>query len=105
MSLDWNIEKVANWELKKKKYRNHLETLIWMTMSLGIRKITEDNYRLFHKRYKQYREATYSEFEKEIYKELKLTDIKRWIGLYTNADTLSDKQFQKKLERMKLKRA
>ncbi len=100
MSLDWYIGNVKNWKQKAKKYPGDLGTLIWKCLSLGIPKITEKNYKLFYQRYCQYREVSLNEVEKQYCKKLKLIDIKRWIGLFTNADTLSDKQFQKKIERM-----
>jgi hypothetical protein len=91
MPLNWNIEKVADWQQlsQNPEQLQITDTLVWATMAIGMNKITADNY---------------NEFYARLYLSQKLdgdvtvtkADVKRRIGLTTNASTLTRKQFTDK---------
>ena len=93
MSLNWNISEVEDWEAKKKANPDLLEKLIFSTMLVGIPKITKKNYMIFYARHIAHDML----FKTSAKYQIKLEDIKKWIGLSTNADKLSGSQWEKKL--------
>lgn len=113
MSLNWDISKVKDFnELyikgtwknddefvvdekgsdKKLNYRT--ETLIWLTMTIGIGQITEKNYKEFLKRIALYEKLNGNFFRNRPYS---LEDIERNIGLRTN---VSNEPFGKWIKRI-----
>ena len=101
MSLKWNIENVENWKQKKKIKRNRdvLESLIWATLCIGIRKITRKNVKQFYVRLSAYEHLRDSFLHTKSYKPSYITfeEVENWIGLSTNADEFSAAQFEKRL--------
>ena len=97
MALNWNIEQCADWkQLTEDNEWAVTNTLIWATMIIGIRKITTENYREFYLRL----------HASEIYDGQFLTnrgfitldEVKRRIGLATNASTLTSKDWNARLK-------
>ena len=45
MSLNWTIEQVRNWQEVRKNVvlNNAVDSMIWMTMAIGINEITDEN--------------------------------------------------------------
>lgn len=101
MALTWNIEKVKDWKQKKKKQRNRvlLDALIYLTMTIGINKITEKNFIQFFMRVSTYEQLRGACILKKNGKPLYITldDVRTWIGLTTNADNFSVTQYEKRL--------
>ena len=75
------------------------QTCIWMTMHLGINPITEENYQKFYDRYVEYMSA-YGENEK-FWSLKSADDVKKRIGLSTNASKISDTKFKSIIKKMK----
>lgn len=115
MALHWNIGDIENWEevcqyvdnpeapedeqvTKLKPFTN---ALIWATMGIGMREITEKNYKEFYSRLR-YSDALDGnktlawDFEKREQRDYTLEDVKRHIGLSTNASNLTRNQFIKR---------
>lgn len=108
MALNWDIGNVKDYEEKREKDKgNVLDTLIWLTMAVGMNQITEKNYVKFFLR-TQTSEIACGAMRSKIVDDkmepvyVTLEDVKCWIGLHTNAGSLSPKQFEDKLvERLK----
>lgn len=101
MALNWNITEVKDWDKTTEEENVVLNTLIWMTMAVGMREITEKNHIEFHARV-QLIEKLHGSLLHEEGKDrlIKLEEVKRFIGLSTNASTLTRNQFNKnQLER------
>jgi len=98
MALNYNFSKVADHE-KLHEDNNEwqaTDVLIWMTMAVGIHTITEDNHKEFYARLhllEKLNGAMRTEGGKE--KLFTLEEVKRRIGLSTNASTLTRNQFIK----------
>ncbi len=93
MSLNWDITKCTG--LKELHAESEAEwylteVMIWRTMSVGINAITEKNAEEFTERSNMYRTVFGG-------KPLTLEDVKRRIGLMTNASSLSRTGFEKAL--------
>ncbi|RDJ35734.1 MAG: hypothetical protein DWQ19_13025 [Crenarchaeota archaeon] len=104
MSLDWSLEKVHNWEelANNRTHRNITDAIVFKTMAIGISEITEKNYVEFYQRIRVWEQAFgasmyYSEQGKRHEWPITLFDVKRRIGLFTNASRLTEKQFLKLL--------
>ena len=99
MALTWNIEQCENWnELVKPSEWAITESLIFATIFVGIRKITSENYREFYLRLHAC--EVYDGnliFERGF---ITLDEVKRRIGLSTNASTLLRAEWNKKLNKM-----
>ena len=102
MSLDYDFTSIKDWE---ELHNNDWEltvskAIVWTTMNVGFSGITEKNYHQFFTRsqffYGLYGAPLFKGDEPYNYK---LTDIKRRIGLRTNASTLTDPAFFKDLRR------
>jgi hypothetical protein len=97
MSLNWNLTKMANWEaLTEGDEWRITDSLIWATMAVGIHTITLANYEEFHARVSLWERLVgpymvNTEDKKPMY--ITLNDVKRRIGLSTNAGTKTRKQF------------
>lgn len=95
MALNWNIEKCKNYkELSTKKNWASTDILIWATMFVGFRGITEENYKEFYKRL-HFVELLSGTFLSKNGKPHFTTeeDVKRRIGLETNASSFSRTEF------------
>lgn len=92
MSLDFSYGDVADqsvmWD-ENNRMKPEVESLIFNTMTIGINKITADNYQTFYVRYCMY----YASKGYETFYDLAF--VKSMIGLHTNASPISDAQFKK----------
>ena len=107
MSLDWDVEDVKDykdlWIADPQKGRpdnktlNTLtQTLIWATIPLGMGNITEENWKDFYASCKLTGVGSYvynEEKDRHIFTVVSPENIKRHIGLFTNATRMTDKQF------------
>ncbi|CAB5220456.1 hypothetical protein UFOVP236_62 [uncultured Caudovirales phage] len=108
MSLDYNLTTIRSFEnvcyTKNEAMNPITECLIFTTMSIGMSRITKENYRQFYARMAAYHGVIgkplvrYNEdtnvrekFAPTIY------DVRDHIGLSTNASRKSDSQFMKQL--------
>ena len=118
MSLDYNLSDIKNYnslyrKLKKgeegysetevyKKLKPQFERIIWVTMIIGIREITDKNWERFYNRINIWEKVFGSGYYKRNRKKLvpilvTKEDVQRMIGLRTNASPLSDAKFKKHL--------
>jgi len=124
MSLDWNFEKVKNykklcWDPALEQdgspivdaegdplFKTHYvtESLIFLTMNVGIPRITEETYEEFHRRALAHAEA----FGLPIYetrngvrreRTVTLAEVKAHIGLKTNARRKRQRVFDRGIEK------
>ena len=105
MSLDYNLTKIKN--LNKNEYNpipmfSTLHLLIFGSMAIGIDEITNKNCKEIFNRYKYCHKMNYFFYNNKPL-ELKLKDIKRYIGLSTNADNLNVNEFIFKIALSKYK--
>ena len=99
MALNWNIEKVKNLpEIQTDEEAPITDSLGGATMPVGIREITEENYKEFYARLNmaERMRGTYR-YNKDGAVWMQLEDVKRRIGLYTNASTFSRAEFIKRM--------
>jgi hypothetical protein len=106
MPLNWDISKVENWEelytpIDKEGYKKlkHVpETIITLTMAVGMRGITEKNWERFLGRVRLVERIhgafLYNEDIQPVY--ISEADIKRMIGLHTNTTPMTRAQFLKR---------
>lgn len=118
MSLDWNLKKIRDY---KKLYRkigegergysptkptftlkSENERIIWLTMIIGMREITEKNWEQFYNRVNFYEKNTDSHLWKKLKNKLvpmyiTKDQVQKMIGLSTNASTLTKNQFIKRV--------
>ena len=118
MSLDWSIKEVKQYnrlyrKLEKgeegfsetevmKRLRQHPDRIIWYTMIIGMRDITDKNWEQFYERVRIWERVVGSNYYRTVrgkHKEVFITkdEVKRMIGLSTNASLYTPKQFQKHL--------
>ena len=102
MALNWNISKVENYEEllgKDNCLKSPHSTIVLATMQVGIDEITQNNWEEFYKRInfieKVYGTYNYIDGEDGKLKPeyIKEDDIKRLIGLETNATRKSPTKF------------
>lgn len=99
MSLDWDITKVKNSkEIKSDQEWPITEALIFLTMNIGIREITEENQREVLTRLRCV-EKVYGPtlHQNGAPRPFTLLDLQRRVGLTTNASKLTKNQFLKNL--------
>jgi hypothetical protein len=95
MALDWSLKKVKNWQSvcysdkNQQKMNVTTNTLIWAMLDIGIKTITEKNYKQVHSRIKY----VYLLVGVSRYKDITLDDVENHIGLWTNAPTKTRLQF------------
>lgn len=118
MSLDWNLKKIRDY---KKLYRkigegergyssteptfilkSENERIIWLTMLIGMREITEKNWEQFYNRVNFFEKNTDSHLWKKLNNKLvpmyiTKDQVQKMIGLSTNASTLTKNQFIKRV--------
>ena len=96
MSLDWNLTKIENreevcWEKDENgndKLNPVTESLIWLTMGIGMGSITEENEFAFYSRIAD---------TKRVEVPITPADIHQHIGLTTNVSKESDASFRKRI--------
>lgn len=94
MPLNWNIEKVQNRQDMTEQDDVVLNSLIWATISVGINEITPKNVDEFYARLHLYEKlrGTWTLVDgKPNY--IKPDDLKKFIGLSTNAGSLTRTKF------------
>lgn len=105
MALNWNVAKVENY---KELFDNTDEgrmiepysTIVIATMLVGINEITEKNYEKFYNRIHLIESIEGPYFYKDSEPSyITLEDIKRLIGLHTNASNKTKLQFLKNFSR------
>tara|TARA_R110000824_G_scaffold108432_5_gene255418 strand:+ start:530 stop:889 length:360 start_codon:yes stop_codon:yes gene_type:complete len=91
MSLDWSIRSCDNWEelTDNQTERNKTHTLVFATMSIGMKEITKKNYKKFYHRYLAFLPMLWEQPRPEI----TLEDVRRRVGLTTNASKKSHDGF------------
>jgi hypothetical protein len=97
MALTWNIEKCENYqELEQSPAWGITDTLIWLTIAVGMNEITKDNWREFYARL-HLLETLYGAYAHTPNGPYYITreQVKRRIGLRTNASKLTQLQFVK----------
>ena len=104
MALNWDVTGVENWEelFKSKNEEDSQMTKIYervlmFSLTIGVRNITDKNWKkFFHRVYMWERLKGANYYGREaVY--IKDTDVKRMIGLKTNASEFSKTEFLKKL--------
>lgn len=101
MALNWNIAKVKDWEKLEGAERSITDAIVWATMAVGIPEITEKNVDEFYARVHLF-ELLVGSYRQKEGKAVYITkdDVKRRVGLYTNASRYTRNQFNKiRLER------
>lgn len=104
MALNWNIEKCDNYkELTEGEPWQITNALIWGTMAIGMREITAKNYKEFYQRVNLMEKLNGTwlsrhDTETQKVESLFITedDVKRRIGLRTNAGTIPRQTFIKR---------
>ena len=118
MSLDWNLGDVKNYKRLYRKLKEgergysktevrktlkwEYEQIIWYTIIIGMRKITDDNWEQFYNRINIWEKTVGTNLYKGNTKKLiplyiQKEDVQRMIGLRTNASTMTANQFKKHL--------
>jgi hypothetical protein len=110
MSLDWNLTKINNnievcWEKNEDgtdKLNPVTESLIWLTMGIGMGSITEDNQSDFYCRVVMYEKLfgtmlSYWKDSKKVSVPITPEDIHNHIGLTTNVSKDTDASFRKRI--------
>lgn len=118
MSLDWNIKQIRDYIKLYRKIgegergysatqptftlRSESERIIWLTMIIGMREITEKNWEQFYNRVNFYEKNTDSHMWKKQKNKLvpmyiTKDQVQKMIGLSTNASTLTKNQFIKRV--------
>jgi hypothetical protein len=110
MSLDWNLTKISNntevcWEKNEDgtdKLNPVTESLIWLTMGIGMGSITEDNQSDFYCRVAMYEKLfgtmlSYWKDSKKVSVPITPEDIHNHIGLTTNVSKDTDASFRKRI--------
>lgn len=100
MALNYDFSKVEHYKRKLRSKRNQLvlNSLIYATMAVGIRKITEKNYKIFYSRLTAFEHlcgAYLIKGEKCKPAYITLDEVKMFIGLTTNANELTAAQFER----------
>jgi hypothetical protein len=109
MSLDFNLRGIKDFENVcfqerdgEKDHTPRTRAMIWATMYTGIPHITEKNFEEFYVRVRLYERlfgAGVERYEGGTHTPVYCTldDVKKFIGLRTNADSMTDLQFDKRV--------
>jgi len=103
MALHWNVTECKNFDaiVAEGKEWGITNSLIWATMSIGMNKITLENYVEFYARIKAV-EATFGAIcygdDGDYF--ITIDDVAKRIGMWTNATSSTLNQFFKKLEKI-----
>jgi hypothetical protein len=92
MSLDWNISECENWEDLPK---GTTECMVFMSMFVGINRITDLNWKEFAKRMHMW-EAVNGPIRSDG-ENMDPMVVRDYVGLWTNASTLTLTQYNKRL--------
>lgn len=100
MALNYDYSKVEHYKQKLRSKRNRLvlNSLIYATMAVGIRRITEKNYKIFYSRLTAFEHlfgAYLMKGKKCKPAYITLNEVKMFIGLVTNANELTASQFER----------
>lgn len=106
MALNWNIEKCKNYkQLTTEKEWNVTNSLIWATMAVQIGDLTAKNADEFYRRLHIIeQEGTFLNRAGKPYF-ITLADVKKRIGLSTNVNNSSRKDFEAHREKIALRKA
>lgn len=108
MSLDWKLSENHE-ELWNDQNKHMTQTIIHLTMVVGMGEITEKNYKEFFRRIHFYERACGAFMQKCVKGEnsqeenkiidvpFTIADVKRYIGLRTNVSKETEKQFVKRI--------
>jgi hypothetical protein len=98
MSLDWNAENVEGIDALTDDEHVLLHGLVWATLGVGFREITEENWDEFYARLAVYERVAGPMVTKngEPYYMTK-DDVRRFIGLRTNFDNETRLQWAKRI--------
>jgi hypothetical protein len=105
MSLNWSITECEKWEeLKSEENWPITNAIIWLTMGIGMSKITEENYKEFYYRDRLKSAVTMESISQNVNgkitpRPITLEEIKRRIGLSTNATEFTTAEFFKRLRK------
>lgn len=106
MSLNYDLKKVENYQelYNEDKTMNQLyQVIILSTMNVGIREITKDNYKKFYNRLNVIERicgAFFFDSESNNTLYIQEEDVKRLIGLKTNASNKTKAEFFSTIKRM-----
>lgn len=94
MALNWDTRNVKDWE---KKTGALADMMIWLTMFVGINEITEKNSSEFFRRvsFLEKINGAFLSYNKKP-KPITLEDVRSFIGLSTNASSITWSQFVRK---------
>ena len=101
MSLNYELTKIENWKTKCLKETGGVnglcQSLIFATIPVGIYEITEKNWKKFYARL-HFCETVHGPYLMRNGEPSMITpeEVKGYIGLSTNASTLTDSQFLKR---------
>jgi len=100
MSLDFKLNNIEGSEYICYNEKNEMnpvtKILIFLTMTIGLNKITSRNYKKFHNRIRM-SESVYGQFL--VNNNIDLKEVEKHIGLTTNATPLSKSKFLNNLGR------
>lgn len=105
MALNWNIIKCSNHKsLQTEDEWPITNALIWATMSVGIRDITEENIPEFYARLRVWEDIAGpmlwgkdEETGKLVERKIEVDDLRKRIGLHTNASSMTRAEWRKNL--------
>ena len=107
MALSFSFEKVDNYEEvatnphDETKWHPVADALVWLSMICGYDEITEKNFEKVAARilgFQKMNGAYLRTQTQQIY--ITERDVARFIGMYTNANTMTDAQWERKLGKM-----
>jgi len=118
MSLNWTVKEINDWENvcwiehEGKDYLNGItESLIFGTIGIGFGSITEENCIDFYNRSIIVADVygmPINEFPEDsneiIRRNFTLNEIRQHIGLWTNAENLSDKEFMERMNKAQIRK-
>jgi hypothetical protein len=104
MPLDWDANKVTGIDSLTDAERQIMDVLIWKTMSVGIDEITDDNVEVFAARVAATEIVNGHSLAfvddssgRPRTRSINTDDVRRFVGLRTNAGVMSAKDFEKYL--------
>ncbi len=97
MALYFDLSKVADWENKQKKYSAELEILIYASLTIGMGDLNRKTLKEFCYRLNRYSQEIGAIALTKDHQTLIWTEelLERWLGLHTNAATISNPAFDK----------
>lgn len=99
MAIHWNISKVSRWKQKMNSRNNEIffTALIHSFLIIGIREVAESNIDEIYERLQRYENIFGPLLETLKGKPVKIAkaDLRKWIGLNTNIEPLTNAEFDK----------